>query len=267
MSSHLASDKLGQRVHLIWLGLLVSGLVLLWFSEFSDWGHRIEFGVSGWFYQMGVGFPLRNNDAFEFWWHVFPKRVLYLLPLWALIQIVYGTVRLRKGLLNSAQKNEWQRWLAILLIGLMIPLILSLLKQWTNQACPWSIDVFGGRLPYVHLLDPRPWKSHSQACWPAGHAAVGLSLLIVTFVGGFPRAIWNVTTGVSAPRSKWLSGRAFLVYALVLSMALGFSQVMRGAHFISHQFWSLWITLVFLMICVRLGLIKTRWWQDANNSF
>jgi membrane-associated PAP2 superfamily phosphatase len=248
-----------QRIRQVWLSLLISGLFLLWWSEFSDWGYRFEFWVSQHFYEKGVGFPLKDSASFEFWWHKFPKYVVYALPVWALANIVYGFFK--RDNLDKARRTEWHRWLAIFFVGLLVPLLLSLLKKWTNQACPWSLTDFGGTLPYVHLLDPRPWVARSQACWPAGHAAVGLSLLVVTFVGGFPRAVWQDTAKWNMPRSIWLSARAFALYALVLSMALGFSQVMRGAHFISHQFWSLWIVLVFLMLFVQIGLIKPRWWN------
>ena len=115
------------------------------------------------------------------------------------------------------------RWCAIFFIGLLAPVVLSALKKWTNQACPWSLSDFGGTLPYVHLLDPRPWAARSQACWPAGHAAVGLSMLVVSFVGGWPRALWRDEATLAAPRSPWISAGAFAAYAVELSMALGFS--------------------------------------------
>ena len=250
-----------KRIRWIWLGLLVSGVFLLWWSEFSALGQRVEFWVSAQFYQAGVGFPLRDSAHFEFWWHTFPKRMMFLVPIWALIQIIYGVFLKSKKRLDKAHRNEWQRWLTLFIVGLLIPLFLSLLKKWTNQTCPWSLTDFGGVLPYVHLFDPRPWPAFSQACWPAGHAAVGLSLLIVSFVGGWPRALWCSAQTLSAPRSRFLGASAFAFYAVVLSMVLGFSQVMRGAHFLSHQFWSLWLVLVFCMIFVRLGVIKTRWWR------
>ena len=259
MIAHRSDAAVKSRIRLLWAILLISGLFLLWWSEFSNWGHRFEFWVSRQFYQVGVGFPLKDSASFEFWWHKFPKDVVYLVPVWALINIVYGLFKRKQ--FDAEHTNEWQRWLAVLFVGLLIPLLLSSLKKLTNQACPWSLSEFGGTLPYVHLLDPRPWAARSQACWPAGHAAVGLSLLVVTFVGGFPRTLWQNTAQWQKPRSAWLSARAFALYGVLLSRVLGFSQVMRGAHFISHQFWSLWIVLVFLMLCVHLGLIKTRWWK------
>lgn len=255
-----------RRIRLAWLALLISGVVLLWWSEFSRWGLAFEFWISRQFYQAGVGFPLRDSAQFDFWWHIFPKRMMFLLPLWALLQIIYGGVLRYQNRLTGIRRDEWLRWCAIFVIGLLTPLLLSLLKKWTNQACPWSLSEFSGTLPYVHLLDPRPWAAHSQACWPAGHAAVGLSMLVVSFVGGWPRALWRDEATLGAPRSVWLSAGAFAAYAVVLSMVLGFSQVMRGAHFISHQIWSLWIVLVFNMLFVQLGVVKTRWWRSDRIS-
>ena len=247
--------------------MLVSGIFLLWWSEFSALGQALEFWVSRQFYQAGVGFPLRDSARFDFWWHIFPKRMMFLLPIWALIQMVYGVVLQRQKRLSGIRREEWLRWCAIFIIGLLTPLLLSALKKWTNQACPWSLQDFGGTLPYVHLLDPRPWAARSQACWPAGHAAVGLSLLVVSFVGGWPRALWRDERTLNAPRSPWLSAGAFAAYAVCLSMILGFSQVMRGAHFISHQFWSLWIVLTFNLLLVQLGVIKTHWWRKGSDIF
>ena len=260
MSHHLIEQTTRRRIRWAWLALLVSGIFLLWWSEFSALGQAVEFWVSRQFYQVGVGFPLRDSARFDFWWHIFPKRMMFLLPLWALLQIIYGAILRYENRLYGLYREEWLRWCAVFIFGLMISVLLNELKKETNQACPWNLQVFGGKLPYVHLLDPRPWAAHSQACWPAGHAAVGLSLLVVSFVGGWPRALWRDESALRAPRSPWLSAGAFAAYAVVLSMVLGFSQVMRGAHFISHQIWSLWIVLVFNLLLVQLGLIKTRWW-------
>ena len=249
-----------RRIRAVWLGLLVSGLFLLWWSEFSSIGQRFEFWVSRQFYQPGVGFPLQNSDAFEFWWHTFPKRAVFLIPIWALGQIIYGLWLRKQAQWSARQREEWLRWVVLFVVGLLIPMFLVYLKKWTNQACPWSLSEFGGQLPYVHLFDPRPWPARSQACWPAGHVGVGLALLAVTFVGGWPRALWRNDAQLNKPRSRYLSAMAFAIYAVSLSMILGFSQVMRGAHFISHQFWSVWWAVVLAMILAHLKIIQPRWW-------
>lgn len=254
----LSQPNTRQRIRRIWLGLFFSGVFLLWWSEFSTPGKRLDFWICRQFYGVD-SFSLRNSTIFEFWWHQLPKNLMYLLPAWALLQLIYALRLQRRKTITATQLEESKRWLALLLLGALIPTLLAELKKLTNQACPWSLTAFGGTLPYVHLFDARPWAAHSQACWPAGHAGTGLALFAVAFVGGLPRALWSPKLGI--PRRFWLSGRAFAIYALALSMALGFSQVMRGAHFISHQIWSLWITLVFSMLCTHLGLIKTHWWR------
>ena len=79
-----------QRIRVVWLGLLLSGVFLLWLSEFSTWGYRVGFWVSRQFYEVGVGFPLKDSASFEFWWHKFPKYAVYAVPVWALINVVYA---------------------------------------------------------------------------------------------------------------------------------------------------------------------------------
>ena len=105
--------KVQRRIRLAWLALLISGVVLLWWSEFSRWGLAVEFWVSRQFYQAGVGFPLRDSAQFDFWWHIFPKRMMFLLPLWALLQIIYGFVLRHQNRLAGIRRDEWLRWCAI----------------------------------------------------------------------------------------------------------------------------------------------------------
>lgn len=249
-----------RRLRRMWWGLLISGLCLLWWTEFSALGTWFEFWVSTQFYVPGVGFPLKYSPGFEFWWHKFPKYVVYALPIWAVLNVLYAIWR--RSRLSVRQREQLRRWIVLLVLGVLSSVLLSLLKKWTNQACPWSLTEFGGVLPYVHLFEARPWPPGSQACWPAGHASVGLSLLVVSFVGGLPRTLWSNQMRWSESRFVLLSGFAFAIYAVLISMALGFSQVMKGAHFISHQFWSLWFVLVFLCFFTQVGVISLRWWFE-----
>ena len=93
MSLSSSDVRAKHRIRLTWAILLLSGLFLLWWSEFSDWGHRFEFWVSRQFYEVGVGFPLKNSASFEFWWHKFPKYAVYAVPVWALINVDYGVFK------------------------------------------------------------------------------------------------------------------------------------------------------------------------------
>ena len=121
-----------QRIRVVWLGLLVSGLFLLWLSEFSTWGYRVGFWVSRQFYEVGVGFPLKDSASFEFWWHKFPKYAVYAVPVWALINIVYGVFKRKQ--FDVAHTTEWQRWLAVLFVGVLGFAVIAPLDVITRNA-------------------------------------------------------------------------------------------------------------------------------------
>ena len=55
-----------QRIRMVWLCLLVSGLFLLWFSEFSEMGLAFDFWVSRQFFHGSGRFGENdtNNDGF-----------------------------------------------------------------------------------------------------------------------------------------------------------------------------------------------------------
>ena len=99
-----------------------------------------------------------------------------------------------------------------------------------------------------------------MACWPAGHASGGFILLSFAFIGGWPPSVWNPQLRLGAVKSpNFLSARAFVWYAVVLGMVLGFARVSQGAHFFSHQFWALWWVVLANMVFVKTGLIQSRW--------
>lgn len=97
---------------------------------------------------------------------------------------------------------------------------------------------YGGTLPYLKIFDALPPGIRPGHCFPAGHASVALWLPSL--------AIW------------WLPGRrktAATVFALGLlpGLLLGWVQQMRGAHFLSHTLWSVWIACL-LIACIARAL-------------
>lgn len=117
------------------------------------------------------------------------------------------------------------RLLAYLLLALLAgPVVVALLKQVSVQACPWSLAAFGGSRPYASLLAGPVLRWHATGkCWPGAHASGGFALLAFVPV---------------------LSGRRRLLMlgaAVLLGMAMGWTRMMQGAHFLSHNLWSAWI--------------------------
>jgi membrane-associated PAP2 superfamily phosphatase len=118
---------------------------------------------------------------------------------------------------------------------LLIPAATSTLKHLTNRHCPWDVVEFGGFAPYVGLLQLPAGDIAPGACFPAGHASLGFLWLI-----------WAVALRATNLRAARIAG----ALAAVSGLLLGVGQMLRGAHFLSHTLWSLWLAWA---ICIALA--------------
>jgi membrane-associated PAP2 superfamily phosphatase len=122
--------------------------------------------------------------------------------------------------------------------AVLVPLIISVLKRQSVLHCPWDEQRYGGTAPYLKLLDAVPSSMQAGHCFPAGHASTGLWLaaFCVFWLPHRPR----VAIGV------FFAG-------LGVGFVLGWVQQMRGAHFLSHTLWSMWIASAILLIMLRVS--------------
>lgn len=139
----------------------------------------------------------------------------------------------------------------VALSALLVPLVISLLKQASVAHCPWDLARYGGTEPYLRLFDALPFGVQAGHCLPAGHASSALWLLSLC-VYWLPLRI-RTARGVAAA-------------ALAFGGAVGWMQQLRGAHFLTHTLWSTWLAcaIVFLLVLVlqwqplrRLRLLLT----------
>lgn len=123
------------------------------------------------------------------------------------------------------------------------PIIIALLKSHTFIYCPWDLKLFGGEQPYIRLFDYTPAGLEIGHCFPAGHAGGGYTFISLYF---FLMLI--------KPQYKNLG----LYAGLLLGLVYGIAQQMRGAHFLSHDFFSLavcWLaSLTWFLIIFRKNL-------------
>lgn len=116
------------------------------------------------------------------------------------------------------------RMRVVALSAILIPLATSLLKHYSASHCPWDLIEFGGDRVYVGLFDAIPAFMPPGRCMPAGHAS---------------SALWLVSLAVFARTRR--GGAAVALSMLAFGFALGWVQQMRGAHFLTHTLWSMWI--------------------------
>lgn len=115
----------------------------------------------------------------------------------------------------------------------------SLLKSVTHMDCPWDLARYGGLRDFVGLLQARPHGMPRGVCFPAGHSSAGYAWVSLYFLALLVQPAW-----------RWRG----LAIGLVAGGIFGASQQLRGAHFLSHDLWTLatcWTVSLLLYLLVR----------------
>ncbi|MBP8813766.1 MAG: phosphatase PAP2 family protein [Laribacter sp.] len=213
----------------------LAGLTLLGVGSFLLWqDNRLDQWLAGLAYAPELGrFPLKDSIWLERLGHSWLKNVIYAGVLVTLI------VALRPGTLLFRRR---QAWLALAGMALAA-LVVSWLKRNSIHHCPWDIREYGGFAPVLPLFASLPDGIAPGRCFPGGHASVGFGMLSYAFAahaGGSRHTFW-ITTGV-----------------LAIGVFAGTVQMLRGAHFLSHQLWTLWWCWA---VCLAVyGLFRWRSW-------
>lgn len=124
------------------------------------------------------------------------------------------------------------------------PVLIALLKNATHIYCPWDLTLFGGDKPYIRLFDFASYPLAIGHCFPAGHAGGGYAFISLYFF-----------LLLLKPRYRHVG----LGGGLLIGLLFGLTQQMRGAHFLSHDVFS-------LAICwfSSLLLFTVFFWRDVQ---
>ncbi len=155
----------------------------------------------------------------------------FSIGCWLLLLAAWVTARVRP---------DWRflrRPLAYLLVAVLLStLLVAWIKAWSNMDCPWDLARYGGSKPFVGLFALRPLGLPRGACMPAGHASGGYAWMALYFFFAVVRPRWR---------------RYGLAIGVGLGLLFGFSQQLRGAHFLSHDAWTAgicWATALALYL-------------------
>lgn len=146
---------------------------------------------------------------------------------------------------------RWRFFYLVLVIALTAGAV-SGLKKATGRHCPWDIDRYGGSAPYLKLSEPLPQACGPGNCFPAGHASGGFSL----FAGYFA---WR-------DRRRRLA-RGWLAAGAMLGTIYAWAQMVRGAHFLSHNLWSAvicWLVALAVYLAMRRRLSNWSDWSGRS---
>jgi membrane-associated PAP2 superfamily phosphatase len=211
--------------------LFASAVFLIILSQFSN----VDVEIADYYYDAQTHSFLWKNSWFaKQLMHVYVKDVIVLLALILMAYVLIDVFRPIKAI------TTWTRIRLrfVALAAILVPSFISGAKQISVLHCPWDVQRYGGLAPYLKLLDVMPSNVEAGHCFPAGHASTGLWLaaLCVFWLPHRPRMAFFV----------FLAG-------LGIGFVLGWVQQMRGAHFLSHTLWSMWLTSAIILLMVSLG--------------
>ena len=200
------------------LALTLTGLLFLWLAR----NEALDRALTGyWFDSATMRFAWQDNIWLERLNHRLLKDIIIAGAAFLLI----------RGLI----KRQPRQVTVALMMGLGA-LTVGLLKAVSAHSCPWSLVEYGGSAVGFPLLGEVPANSGPGQCFPGGHSSSGFMTMALFFLYYRER-----------PRLAWL----WLVIGITLGLAMGYGQVMRGAHFFSHNLWAGW--WVWLTQVVSLG--------------
>lgn len=195
---------------------------------------NLDFALEHLFYSPVEGFSGRHSYWLENILHDRAKQAV----------IVFGVLSLAGFLVSvlSSRFRAWRRPLGYLVLAMTLSTsIVNPLKTLTAVHCPWSLSEFGGSEIYTPLFGKRAPTDKPGRCWPGGHASAGFSLFGLYFVLRDRR-----------PRAARLA----LGIALGLGSLFSVGRMMQGAHFLSHNLWTLLLDWTICALCYRALLYR-----------
>lgn len=180
---------------------------------------KADFVIAGyWFSLQGGEWALRD----AFWTETLVHQGGRAASLLAWLAVLIAAARAHRQ-----AGGRWQAPLRYLAAAVLLSVaMVSLAKHGLSSDCPWDMQAFGGKRPTLSILDPRPADLPAGHCFPAGHASAGYAWVALYFA-------------LAAAGVRCGGPRLGLLAALGAGAVFGLSQQLRGAHFLSHDLWTL----------------------------
>ena len=222
------SNRLFWQNHLI-VPLIVFFLLAGLFEQ-----SQIDLIIADWLYQSEGGhWALRHNFLFS---NILHQDAAQLVKTLALLVFGLAAVSHRVAWLKPYRQALWYLALAMPVSALLV----SVGKSLTHVDCPWDLLRYGGEQSYLKLFELRIESQSSGRCFPAGHASGGYTLMALYFFFLQIKPGWRFYG---------------LGIGLACGLLFGVTQQLRGAHFLSHDLWTLAIcwfnSLVWYQIMLK----------------
>jgi len=163
--------------------------------------------------------------------HSYTKKVIILFFLIYIVKVFIDNKR-------SSNSISIYPKLVLIISILLGTIAVSVLKSSIESDCPWDLIRYGGDKVFFSLFNYDVASLPSNKCFPAAHASMGFTFISVFF---YCHLFLN--------KYKYQA----LFASLSLGFTLGFFQQLRGAHFISHDIWSLFVCITVTILIYNLA--------------
>jgi membrane-associated PAP2 superfamily phosphatase len=181
-------------------------------------------------------FTLRGHPILNVWLHTGIK--------WVMVCVALVSLALAISAHWLVKLKPYQSALFWVFIGMVLSTsAVAILKYDSMHACPWDLTIYGGDSPFFDLFKNPPAGTKSGGCFPAGHPSGGFALIAFYFAFRRYRARF-------AGAMLWLG--------ILMGLAMGLVQIIRGAHFLSHVLWSGWVVWLTLLLLYGLWTPKIK---------
>ncbi|EOV8971937.1 phosphatase PAP2 family protein [Cronobacter turicensis] len=215
--------SLPLRFYVGQLALLTAlGVLFTWLSRTETLDRWL---TQMWFDAATGDFPWQDNHWLDLLNHRLAK---YCAIAVAVGSLLYGVIR------------RHPRWVMVAVLMGLGAAVVGILKAISHHSCPWDLVEYGGKALSYPLFGAVPDGSGPGRCFPGGHASSGFMMMGLWF-------------GLKREHPGY--ARLALAAGIVLGLAMGFGQVMRGAHFFTHNLWAGW--WVWLTQVVTWGVTTT----------
>ena len=190
-------------------------------------------------------FPWRFAWVSKYLVHRYLKYALLACGVGVWAVALLRATRARAGASGFFARHR-RRWWCIAWSFVAVPVVIGILRRLSPMHCPWEVADFGGYAPYFDLFAAAPAGIRAGHCFPAAFVGTG-SWLIAFALLWFPqRKGRSVAIGIAA---------------IALALGMGWVQQMRGAHFLSHTLWSIWVSwAVIVMVHAATGA-----WREGGD--
>ncbi|NOT80153.1 MAG: phosphatase PAP2 family protein [Bacteriovoracaceae bacterium] len=207
------------------LTIFISFLFLMIFARNSG----LDIKLANLFFKPELKWIYRDHFFFEDILHKKGVWLTILIFLWLIFKVFVSYFH--------AKKKDLEYYFLVLISSILSVLFVATLKNYSTLSCPWNLQNFGGAQPATSLINIFSANVPKGHCFPSGHASGGYCFLSLYF-------IYFLLTGHRIYKKLFLG--------LFLGFVFGLTQQIRGAHFLSHDFATIAISIIIPLITTHI---------------